>query len=78
MVTKKGEIALVDFGQTKQITPEMRLNLARVMVMLANCGKTGCTFQARCVPGVPGVHGHPPTHQRAHSRSGSLLQRACA
>lgn len=47
MVTNKGEVALVDFGQTKQISPEMRLALAKVMVMLANCGSVGCTFQAR-------------------------------
>lgn len=58
MVTSKGDIALVDFGQTKQITPEMRLNLARVMVMLANCGKQGCSFQAR-------THAHPRVHPRA-------------
>lgn len=47
MVTEAGEVALVDFGQTKQITPQMRISLAKVMVMLANCGREGCTFQAR-------------------------------
>ena len=37
-------MALVDFGQVKQLKEAMRAQLARVMLMLASCGEGGCTF----------------------------------
>lgn len=44
MLTDTGEVALIDFGQVKQLTEDLRLKLAKVMLMLANCGDEGCTY----------------------------------
>ena len=36
MVQKNGDVALIDWGQTKQISRRLKLNLARIITALAN------------------------------------------
>jgi aarF domain-containing kinase len=38
MMTPRGDVALIDFGQVKQLGPEVRLGLARIMLLLDACG----------------------------------------
>ena len=44
LVDDTGRVALIDFGQCKIIPRELRLKLASVMIMLANCGDEGCSY----------------------------------
>ena len=39
-----GEVALIDYGQCKEISADMKRKLAGVMLMLASCGEEGCTY----------------------------------
>ena len=51
MVDGKGDVALIDFGQVKQLSEPTRLGLARIMLLLDACGggaDAGCA--ADCTP----------------------------